>query len=140
MMKKRSTTKHTAKRRSQKRRSKKTKRRTTKKPTKFNVALSKLKRMKQAQQVQAVRMSNNAFIRQLSNHVKHLRYAPLSPALKKKLQRQKTKLRKLVNARTSTQVRRKMLTQRGGFLPLLLAALPAVGSLVGNIISGSMRN
>ena len=108
-----------------------------KKPTKFHIALTKLRKLNRAQQIQAMKMSNDAFIRQFSNHIKRLRHAPLSPAMKKRLQRQQKKLRKLVNARTSLQVKRKMLTQRGGFLPLLFAALPAIGSMVGSIIQSS---
>ena len=50
-------------------------------------------------------------------------------------------LQKLVHKNTSISTKRKMLSQRGGiaFLPLIMAALPAIGSLIGNAISRARR-
>ena len=116
---------------------KKTKKRVSKQSSKFFAALSKLKRMKSVDQREALRQSNDAFIRQLCTHIKKLRHANLSPSLKKRVMRQKKNLRKLILPKTSIRMKRKMLAQRGGFVPLLLAALPAVGAMVGNIIAGA---
>ena len=118
-------------------------RRSTKKSkgtsNKLMIALKKLKRMRPHHQREAVKMSNDAFIRQLCTHVKKMRHVSVPATLKKRLHRQRKNLQKFVRSKTSTSVKRKMLTQRGGFLPLLIAALPAVGAMVGNIISGVSR-
>ena len=107
--------------------------------SKFNRVMKRLKQMNSNQQRQALTMANDAFIRQLSNQVKKLRHINLNAPLRKKVQRQKKKLQKLVLPKTSIRTKRKMLTQRGGFLPLLISALPAVGAMVGNIIAGTKR-
>ena len=109
------------------------------KGNKFNLVMKRLKGMKLGQQRQALQMSNDVFIRQMCAQVKKLRHASLPGTLKKRMQRQKKNLRKFVLPRTSVRVKRKMLTQRGGLLPLLVAALPAVGAMVGNIIAGTRR-
>lgn len=107
------------------------------KVNKFFLALKRLKGMKSNQQREALKMSNNAFIRQMCAHVKKLRHASVPAKLKKRMLHQKKNLRKLILPTTSMQVKRKMLTQRGGFLPLIMAALPVLGSMVGNIISAA---
>lgn len=84
-------------------------------------------------------MSNDAFIRQLCTHIKKMRHASLPSPLKKRMQKQRKNLQKFIRARTSATVKRKMLSQRGGFLPLLIAALPALGAMVGNVIGGARR-
>ena len=91
------------------------------------------------QQRQALMMANDAFICQLCAQVKKLRHQPLSAPVKKRMQKQKKNLQKFVLQKTSANVRRKMLTQRGGFLPMLLSALSAVGAMLGNIIAGTKR-
>jgi hypothetical protein len=81
-------------------------------------------------------IANNKFIRDFSAQVKKLRTRKDIPtAIRKKLKRHSLRLRKLANKRTSVAAKRKILSQRGGFLPLLLAALPAVGSIIGGVIS-----
>ena len=99
----------------------------------FRRALYRLKRLKPKHQCQAIGMANDAFIRQMCTHVKKLRYnkkVKLAPRLK----RHKGKLRQLVSARTSISKKRKILGQRGGFLPALLPLLVStVGPLVGSI-------
>lgn len=102
---------------------------------KFNATLSRLRKLSPTQRRQAMTIANDKFIRQLLSNVKKLRNANLHPSMSKKLKRHSTTLRKLVNDRTSLKAKRKVLSQRGGFLPLLLAALPAVGSIVGGLIS-----
>ena len=100
----------------------------------FKAVLTKLKSMKGPQRVQALRMVNGKFIRELCKHTRTLRNAKLSPALSKNLRRHGKQLRKLLHKKSSINVRRKLLTQqRGGFLaPLLTAIIP---SLVGGLAS-----
>ena len=103
------------------------------------IALQKLKRMKPHHQREALKMSNNAFIHQLCAQVKQMRNETFPHALTKRIQRQKKNLQKFVRVKTSTTAKRNMLTQRGGFLPLLIAALPAMGAMIGNIIGRARR-
>ena len=59
----------------------------------------------------------------------------LSEKQKKKLKRFKNYLRELANKRVSLK-KKKLITQRGGFIPALLSAiLPVIGSLIGKAIS-----
>ena len=103
---------------------------------KFNVTLKRLKNLKASQRRQAIEIANDKFIRHFLAHVKKLKRATgLRQSLKRKLKRHTKALRKLTNKKVSLKSKRKMLAQRGGFLPLLLAALPAIGSIAGGIIS-----
>lgn len=103
---------------------------------KFGVTLARLKKLKAAQRRQAIQIANDKFIRDFIAQIKKLRNAKsLRATLKKRLRRHTKKLRKITNNKTSLKEKRKLLAQRGGFLPLLLAALPALGSIVGGVIS-----
>ena len=102
---------------------------------KFNATLSRIRKLSPTQRRQAMTIANDKFIRQFLSNVKKLRKAKLHPSMTKKLKRHSRALRKLVSKKTSLKAKRKVLSQQGGFLPLLLAALPAVGSIVGGIIS-----
>ena len=89
-----------------------------------------------SQRLQAMKVANNKFINDLSNQVKKLRRARISPKIRKRLSQQSKNLRKFTSRKTPVSAKRRMLTQqRGGILPLLFAALPALGSIVGGIIS-----
>ena len=100
-------------------------------------AIRKLKRMRPQHQREAMKLSNAAFIRSLTTHVNKVRNKSLPPALHKRVQNQRKQLQKFVRKNTSLSVKRKMLSQRGGFLPLLLAALPAVTGLMANVVSAA---
>ena len=103
---------------------------------KFNFALKRLKSLRPGQRRQAIEIANDKFIRHFIGKVKKLRRAcNLRPSIRARLKRNAQKLRQLTGKRGSLKSKRKMLTQRGGFLPLLLAALPAIGSIAGGIIS-----
>ena len=118
------------------RRTIKRKRKTKSQANKFSVTLKRLKSLKAPQRRQAIEIANDKFIRHFLTHVKKLKRATgLRQSLRTKLKRHTKALRKLTNKRTSLKSKRKMLAQRGGFLPLLLAALPAIGSIAGGIIS-----
>lgn len=114
------------------------KQRSRRKPrgNKFNVTLKRLKSLRANQRRQAIEIANDKFIRHFIGQVKKLRRANnLRPAIKARLKRNAQKLRKLTGKTGSLKSKRQMLVQRGGFLPLLLAALPAIGSIAGGIIS-----
>ena len=102
-------------------------------------ALKKLKRMPPHHRREAMRVSSDNFIHELCGQVKMLRNATLPHPLKKKIKKKRKELQKFVHPETTTETKRKMLRQRGGFLPLLLAALPAVGAMFGNLIRGARR-
>ena len=103
----------------------------------FSSALCQLKRLKGNQQRQAMSMANDSFIRQFCSRVKKLKHAKLSPKLERKLRRHRKKLRMLASTKTSISKKRKSLSQRGGLFPLLLAALPALGSIAGAAINAA---
>ena len=119
-----------------KRRVRKQKRKRNSRANKFNVTLKRLKSLSPDHRRQAIEIANDKFIRHFISQVKKLRRAKnLRPAIKSRLRRNARKLRQLTGKRGSLKSKRKMLTQTGGFLPLLLAALPALGSIAGGIIS-----
>lgn len=131
-----------AKRRTGKRRSGKKLRRnrkkrcaSKKKGSSFKAVLNKIKKLRPSQRTQAMKLANNKFINDFTREVKKLKHARVSSKIKNRLRRQSKKLNKFISRKTSTANRRRMLTQRGGFLPLLLAALPALGSIIGGVIS-----
>ena len=95
------------------------------KESKLIAAFRKLKRMKHHQR-EAIKMCNANFIRQLCTQVKIMRNRPLPSNIARRMKTQKKNLQKFIRVKTNTDTRRKMLSQRGGFLPLLIAALPAV--------------
>jgi hypothetical protein len=60
----------------------------------------------------------------------------VKPKEKKALKRHKTALRELVQHRKGIEAKRKLLIQKGGFLPFLLAPiLSAAGGLLGGLIN-----
>ena len=111
-------------------------RRSRKHENKFCYVIKQLQRLDAPQQRQAIEIASDNFIRDFWIHVKKLKRAHgLKQSLKRKLKRNRVALRKLTNKNVSLKCKRQMLAQRGGFLPLLLAALPAIGSIAGGIIS-----
>ena len=102
---------------------------------KFAFTLKSLRKLSPSQRRHAMKIANTKFIRHLSSQVKKLKRARLSGKLRRRIQSHSKDLRKLSNVKTPITVKRKVLTQRGGFLPLLLAALPALGSIIGGVIS-----
>lgn len=96
----------------------------------FKNILTKLKKLKGAQRVQALQLANSAFLREFCSHVKKLRHVKLSPSTAKKLKRHSKILRKLIHKNSSINVKRKILTQRGGgiLLPLIGALIPTIAA------------
>ena len=126
-----------AKKRNTKRRStNKKKKRSNRGKSSFRVVLQKVMKLRPAQRIEAMKIANNKFITDFSRQVKKLQRTRVSRKLQKRLSRHSKKLRKFTNSKTPVKAKRRMLTQqRGGFLPLLLAALPALGSIVGGVLS-----
>lgn len=61
-------------------------------------------------------------------------------ARKRRLAKHKAKLRKILDKRTKLGRKRQLLSQTGGFLPLLLAPIIGLaGSLIGDAISGAIN-
>ena len=103
---------------------------------KFNYCIKQLQRLNAPERQRAIEVASDNFIREFWIHVKKLKRAHgLKQSLRRKLKRNRAALRKLTNKDVSLKCKRQMLAQRGGFLPLLLAALPAIGSIAGGIIS-----
>ena len=102
--------------------------------TTFANAIQRLSKLRPNQRVEAMKLANNKFIQQFCNNVKKLRRTPLSSTQHKRMRTQSKNIRKLISSKTSYNTKRKMLTQRGGFLlPLLLPPLLSAG--VGAITS-----
>jgi len=123
-----------------KRRSKSKKKRGGKKPRNnkksFVNALRKLSKLQPTQRVTVMKMANDKFVRQFCQKVKTLRHARLPPKTQQLLKRRGKNLRKLVSPKTSIKVKRRMLSQRGGFLGALIA--PLIG-LATSAIGAALR-
>ena len=119
-------------RKMQRKRTTKRRHSTSKKCANFKAILLKLKKLKRPQQVQALRLANGSFIRKFCSHVQKLRHIKLSPAVLKNVKRHKKILRKLIHKKSSINVKRKILTQRGGgfFLPILAAVAGSIASSI----------
>lgn len=101
----------------------------------FTKALQHLKRMKRGKRSIALASSNDKFIRQFCSQVKRLKFAKVSPSLRKRMKKHRKKIHKLISSKTNMKSKRAMLSnQKGGILPLLLAALPALGSIAGGLL------
>ena len=68
-------------------------------------------------------MANNGFIRQMCTHIKKLRYKKLKGKQVKVLKRHAHKLKTLANPKVSLAKKRQLLSQRGGFLPMIAPLL-----------------
>jgi len=102
--------------------------------SKFTSALRRLKKLNAAQQSQAIKMANNAFIRQFCNQVRKLKHTKLSAKVRVKFRKHRKNIRKLLHKSTSMDSRRNMLSQKGGgFLKNLLTSIPIVGDIVSAI-------
>ena len=79
-------------------------------------------------------MANNDFIRQMCIHIKKLRtQRNLKPQQIAALKRHAPKLRALVNTKVPLTKKRSLLTQRGGFLPMIA---PLLMSVAGPVLRG----
>ena len=104
---------------------------------KFNATLKRLKKLKPFQRRSALSMANDKFIRHFSQQIKKLkRVTGLRPSLRTRIKQHAKELRKFTNDKTSMIGKRKMLTQRGGFVPLIFSLIPAIASVAGSVAGG----
>ena len=104
----------------------------------FKAVIGKLKKLSPGLQVQAMRSANNRFIRCMCSAVRKLKNKRLSSKVTAGMHRNAKKIRKLISPKTSIRAKRRMLSHKGGFLPLLLAGLG--GSLVSSLLGGIAGN
>ena len=83
-------------------------------------------------------MANNGFIRQMCTHIKKLRHKKLSGKHVKVLKRHAPKLRQLASSKVPLAKKRRLLSQRGGFLSMLAPVLMStIGPAIKGIASGA---
>lgn len=100
---------------------------------KFDKAINQLRRMSPGKRRAAMSVANNSFIRQLSSRVRRLRHSKVSPKKVKRIRHYSHPLQQLANNKVSFASKRKILSQRGGFLPFLLPLLGPIVGLVSKI-------
>ena len=107
---------------------------------KFRKALCVLKSMNASDRCKAIANANGNFIRKVSASMRKLRYRPISTKQRKRLRTYRKQLRKVANPKSSIASKRKVLSQKGGFLPALLPLLaPLLGPVIGGIFGGGGR-
>lgn len=115
----------------------------------FHAAIKRLHRMKPKQRGRVIAGASNQFIRDFSNAMKKIRTRPnlVNARHTKTLQRHRRKLRKLVHSKTPIHVKRRLLTQKGGFLissilvPIISAAIGLAGTVAGSAAGAAvMKN
>ena len=96
----------------------------------FKQALARLRRMTPVKQREAVWGASNVFVNDVVNFMKKIRHKGhlVKPSHRKILKRHRLKLRKLVHPKTSMHRKRMILSQKGGFLSILL---PIIVALIG---------
>ena len=112
----------------------------------FHQAIKRLHRMNPKRRNAVIAGSSNQFIRDFSNVMQKIRKQPhlVAAKHKKKLQRHKRKLRQIVNSGTPIHVKRRLLTQKGGFIissilvPLIAAAIGAAGTVAGSAVGAAV--
>lgn len=103
---------------------------------KFKNAISRLKTMTARQKRTAALGASNEFLHDISRFFKKLRKRPdlvTKSKHRRILKRHKSKLRKLVHAKTTMNDKRRILAQKGGILPALIPILVAGIGAVGGI-------
>ena len=101
--------------------------------------MQKLNRMSPAKRRLATIGASNVFIRDVSNAVKKIRTRPhLVKGAKHRqvLKKHRNKLRRLVNPRVSINKKRRILTQVGGIVPLLIPVIVAAIGAAGTTAAG----
>ena len=100
----------------------------------FRTAMGRLRRLKPHHQCQAMKVANNDFIKEMCTHIRKLRHKKnLSRKQRHGLMRYAPKLRTLVNGKVSLKKKRSLLSQRGGFLPMIA---PLIMSVAGPVLRG----
>ena len=93
----------------------------------FSKAIRGLQKLKPKDRRKAMTVAKNKFIKQFCSRIRRLRNAKLPSKKATHLRRHSKQIRKLINKKTSLKIKRRMLSQRGGFFGAILGALlPAV--------------
>lgn len=102
------------------------KRKKATKTSKLSNAIQVLRRMTPSQRCSAIRNANDAFIQDIVSCVRRLRTKKLPPKFKKLIKRYAAKLRVINSTKVNLQRKRKVLSQKGGFIGPLLPMLASV--------------
>lgn len=107
---------------------------------KFAIAIKRLSKLSPNVQRAAVAQANSKFIKDVSSVMKKIRKRPdlASAAQKKRLQKHRYRLQKLVNPKTSIAKKREILMHRGGILPFLIPLIVAGIGAAGSVASGAV--
>ena len=102
---------------------------------KFYHAIKKLKRLKAKQQRATVSGASNDFINDITKTLKRMRSQPsmVTDKHRKILKKHRNKLRRLVHAKTTMKVKRRILMQKGGFISILVPIISAIIAAAGGI-------
>ena len=108
----------------------------------FHRAIKTLCKMKGNQRCHALNKASNKFITDISQTLSKARRIPIQrihPSLRKQIHSRRKALRAVVNRKTSIKRKRKLLTQKGGLLPLAIPLLKMIvptlaGSIFGKIV------
>lgn len=101
---------------------------------KFYEAIKKLHRLKANQQRAAVSGASNEFVNDISKLLRRLKTSTnlISSKHRRGIKKQRLKFKRLAQAKSTVKAKRRILTQKGGFLPFLIP-------LIGSVISGLAR-
>ena len=106
----------------------------------FRTAMGRLRRLKPHHQCQAMKLANNDFIKQMCTHIRKLRHKRgLNHKQVDGLRRHAPKLRTLANTKVSLKKKRNLLSQRGGFLPMIAPLLMSVAAPVIKGLASAFR-
>ena len=97
------------------------------KNSKFSKAISSLRKMRPNDRYNAIRHANDRFIRDLCSKIGKLKRKKLTEEERKFVKKHKSKLKVLCNRGNSIKKKRRMLSQKGGFLP-------DIGNLIGKAV------
>ena len=96
----------------------------------FNYELQRLRKLSSHERCAALRCASNSFVKKYCLFVKKMQTAKVSPKLRKEMQRHKKQLRLLTKRGISIAKKRRLLSQKGGWL---LPPIPGMGLL--NMVS-----
>ena len=106
----------------------------------FKQALARLRRMTPVKQREAILGSSSRFINDITNFMKKIRHKAhlVKPSHRRILKRHKKKLQKLVHPKTTVRRKRLILSQKGGFISILLPIIVALIGAGGSIGAGAV--
>lgn len=107
---------------------------------KFVMAIKRLSKLSPNIQRAAIAQANSKFIKDVSSVMKKLRKRPdlVTMTHRKRLQKHRVRLQKLIHPKTSIQKKREILTHRGGIFPLLIPLIAAGIGAAGSVASGAV--